>query len=179
MLRLVPNDPLDLETLGALLSDQDQLFLVWPVAKFPFDAAQWRERLTARPGNRSYFVTIDNDTIGHAALLETEEPGTLEMSYLFVRPDRRGHGFGKALVVLLEREARTFPGAGNLRLRVRSYNPRAAHVYEAAGFARVATDDTLVLMRKSLALGQLLTSPSRQRTSPPCPTSRSRRRRAW
>ena len=50
MLALVANDPLDLETLGRLLSDKDELFLVWPDARFPFDPEQWRERLTVTPG---------------------------------------------------------------------------------------------------------------------------------
>jgi len=122
MLRLVPNDPLDLQALGALLSDRDELFLVWPDAKFPFDKAQWRERLTARPGNRCYFVATEQETTGHAALLETEEPGTVEMSFLFIRADRRGRGLGKALVVMLEDEARKSRGVRALRLRVRSYN---------------------------------------------------------
>jgi hypothetical protein len=38
-----------------------------------------------------------------------------------------------------------------LRLRVRTYNPRAMHLYEAAGFATAEQDGTLVIMRKSLA----------------------------
>ena len=74
MLNLVANDPLDLLTLGQLLSDKDELFLVWPDARFPFDPAQWRERLLSRPGNRSYFVADGGEIIGHAALLLTDEP---------------------------------------------------------------------------------------------------------
>ena len=46
MLSLLANHPLDLSTLGQLLSDRHELYLVWPDAKFPFDPAQWRERLT-------------------------------------------------------------------------------------------------------------------------------------
>jgi RimJ/RimL family protein N-acetyltransferase len=151
MLSLVPNRPLDLVTLGQLLSDKDELFLVWPEARFPFDAEQWRERLLARPGNRSYFVAHDGEIIGHAALQETDEPQALAMSYLFIRSDRRGRGLGRELVAQLEAEARRHPDVRALKLRVRSYNARAMHLYQAAGFAKAEQDGTLVVMRKSLA----------------------------
>jgi [ribosomal protein S18]-alanine N-acetyltransferase len=151
MLSLVANRPLDLVTLGDLLSDKDELFLVWPEAKFPFDPEQWRERLLARPGNRSYFVADDGEIIGHAALQETDEPHVPSMSYLFIRQDRRGHGLGRELIALLEAEARKIAGVQALKLRVRTYNPRAMHLYEAAGFAKAEQDGTLVLMRKRLA----------------------------
>src|SRR6476469_9695071 len=127
MLSLVANHPLDLITLGRLLSDKDELFLVWPDARFPFDAEQWRERLSARPGNRSYFVADDGEIIGHAALQHTDEPDVLAVSYLYIRPDRRGRGFGRELIALLEAEARTSPNVPALELRVRTYNPRALH----------------------------------------------------
>jgi ribosomal-protein-alanine N-acetyltransferase len=150
MLSLAANHPPDLETLGRLLSDCDELFLVWPDARFPFDPEQWRERLSSQPTNRSYFVVHDAEIIGHAALLATEEPHVLAMSYLFIRPDRRGRGLGSALIRLLEDEARKTPNVQALRLRVRTYNPRAMHLYEASGFAKAEQDGTLVIMRKSL-----------------------------
>jgi RimJ/RimL family protein N-acetyltransferase len=152
MLRLIANDPLDLPALGAMLSDQHDLSLVWPDARFPFDCDQWRETLTSRARNKSFFVANGGEVIGHAALLETDEPGVLAMSYLFIRPDQRGRGFGQDLIALLEREAKKVPGTSALRLRVRTYNPRAAHVYVRSGFLATHQDGTLVIMRKSLVL---------------------------
>jgi [ribosomal protein S18]-alanine N-acetyltransferase len=151
MLSLVANHPLDLGTLGRLLCNQDELFLVWPDARFPFDADQWRERLTAQPGNCSYFVVHEGHIIGHAALLATEEAHVLAMSYLFIRPDLRGRGLGSELIQLIEDTARKTPGVQALQLRVRTYNPRAIHLYEAAGFTAAEQDGTLVIMRKHLA----------------------------
>ena len=98
MLSLVANHPLDLVKLGQLLSDQDELFLVWPDARFPFDPEQWRERLSSQPDNRSYFIVHEAEIIGHAALLATDEPHALAVSHLFIRPDRRGRGFGSELI---------------------------------------------------------------------------------
>ena len=150
MLRLVANDPLDLTILGQLLSDKDELFLVWPDARFPFDPEQWRERLLSRPGNRSYFVAEDGEIIGHAALQHTEEPNVPAVSYLFIRPDRRDRGLGRALIALLEAEARKTAEVRAFKLRVRTYNQRALHIYETSGFVRSEQDGTLVVMRKEL-----------------------------
>jgi [ribosomal protein S18]-alanine N-acetyltransferase len=150
MVELVLNNPPDVDRLGELLSNKDDLLLVWPEARFPFDREQWRERLSLLPGNRSYFVALDGETIGHVALLETEEAWTLAVSFVFVKPQHRGRGLGVELMALVQLEARTL-GARALRLRVRTYNPRARHVYEAVGFVQSEQADTLVIMRKQLS----------------------------
>ncbi|MDH6257249.1 GNAT family N-acetyltransferase [Bradyrhizobium sp. BR13661] len=149
MMKLVSNNPPDFDRLGALLFDKDDLLLVWPEARFPFDREQWGERLSSHPGNRSYFVAFDGQIIGHVALLETDEAETLALSYVFIKPHYRGRGLGILLMTLVELEAKTL-GARALRLRVRTYNPRARRVYEAAGFAQSDQTDTLVIMRKQL-----------------------------
>jgi RimJ/RimL family protein N-acetyltransferase len=151
MLTLALNSPLDLTRLASLLNDKAELALVWPDARHPFDHEQWRARLTSHPGNRSYFVRDNDDVIGHAALLETVEPGVLSVSYVFIRADHRNRGHGRRLIALLEDEAMRMPGIAALRLRVRTYNPRAAHVYEASGFTVTEQEGTLQIMRKRLA----------------------------
>ena len=133
-----------------MLTDKVELALVWPDAWHPFDHEQWRATLTSHPGNRSYFVRDNADVIGHAALLETVEPGVLSVSYLFIRADHRNRGHGRRLIALLEDEAMRMPGITALRLRVRTYNPRAAHVYEASGFVVTEQEGTLQIMRKRL-----------------------------
>ncbi len=72
------------------------------------------------------------------------------VSYLFIRPDHRSRGYGRDLIALLENEARSVAGVTALRLRVRTYNPRAAHVYEASGFMVAEQEGTLQIMRKRL-----------------------------
>ena len=87
------------------------------------------------------------------------------MSYLFIRPDRRGRGFGRELIPLLEAEAREIPEVRALKLRVRTYNPRAIHLYEASGFAQAEQDGTLVLMRKISGAVSRRTSSRKVRTA--------------
>lgn len=150
MISLRSNVPLDLVTLGSLLADKGDLSLVWPEASFPFDPDQWRATLTSRSGNRSFFVVRDGQIIGHAALLETEETGVLAVSYLYIRAEKRGQGLGHSLMMLIEEKAQKIVGTNALRLKVRTYNPRAAHVYEANGILPVRREGTLIIMRKQL-----------------------------
>jgi hypothetical protein len=49
MLGLVPNDPLDLPALESLLSDRDELFLVWPDARFPLTERSGAKRCSRVP----------------------------------------------------------------------------------------------------------------------------------
>ena len=110
-----------------------------------------RAAVCRRPGNRSYFVVHGGEIIGHAALLLTDEPNVLAVSYLFIRPDRRGRGSGRELIALLEAEARKFPEARALKLRVRTTIRRALHIYETSGFARSRAGRHAGPMRKDLA----------------------------
>lgn len=69
ILTLKLNSPLDLAALAAILPGTDDLLLVWPDAKRPFDPEQWRTALTARPHSKSYLVELAGEIVGHAALL--------------------------------------------------------------------------------------------------------------
>ena len=149
-LLLLPNRPLDLAPLGAMLADPDDLKLVWPDAIVPFDAAQWRARLTNHPENTSYWVEHGGTRIGHAALMMTDEAGVMAPSYLYIMPAARNQGLGGAMMAALEDLARA-QGATAMRLRVRDYNPRAVAVYGRAGYAPAERDGTLIIMRKTLA----------------------------
>ena len=143
-------DPADLSWLAAMLSDAEDLRLVWPDARHPFDRDQWRETLTRFPANECYQIMCDGSAVGHAALLETEEPGVRAVSYLYIEPGFRGRGLGLDLMRAVETQARTQGHVRALRLRVRSYNPRAQHVYRQAGFREVQREGTLITMRKEL-----------------------------
>ena len=39
-MNLVANIPLDTNVIADMISDQDDLYLVWPQARYPFDHAQ-------------------------------------------------------------------------------------------------------------------------------------------
>lgn len=151
VITLIPNDPLNLETLQKLLHDQDELYLVWPDAKYPFDMEQWREAILSEATNISFYVGKQDEIIGHAALRETDVPQEYAICYVFICPEHRGNGYGRDLVQQLEIDARDRLGAKTLRLHVRSYNPLAMYLYDSMGFQGYEQIGTLTKMRKRLS----------------------------
>ena len=147
-MELVENSPLDTGKIASLISDKDDLFLVWPIAKWPFDHRQWAEVLDPGKGNISFIIREGGKSVGHAALLNKGVPDTYTVSFLYLLPDYRSQGLGRCMVAALEDYAiRTF-GAKMLRLVVRDYNPRALKCYLRCGFKETGRDGTLITMEK-------------------------------
>ena len=152
-LQLLPNAPPDIAQLEQLIGRSPELFLVWPAAHQPFDAAQWRDILDPAAGAHSFWITADQDIVGHAALRRGKVEGELRAAFLYIQPDQRGRGSGHWLIGALEDEARRL-GARLLGLTVRDYNARALHIYTAAGFRERGRDGTAIDMVKPLILGE-------------------------
>lgn len=151
MLVLVPNHPLDLEELGRMLADKEDLHLVWPMARHPFDPEQWRNVLTEHPDTLSFFVEHLGERIGHGALMGTDQAGRFGISYLYLAPALRGQGLGRQFMEALETQARNVLSANELTLVVRTNNPRAYRVYKRAGYEETGREGTRITMRKLLA----------------------------
>jgi ribosomal protein S18 acetylase RimI-like enzyme len=149
-MKLVENIPLDTHAIANLIADREDLFLVWPLAKYPFDHDQWKAVLNPQWGNKPFLVYEDDGVIGHAALCVTEEPQVFSISFLYLVPHLRSKGLGKELMVLLEQYARKRLSAEKLVLVARSYNPRALNCYTQCGFQEVGRQETLIRMSKTL-----------------------------
>ncbi len=147
-MRLVENRPLDLDTLAELLGDRDDLSLVWPAARYPFDANQWREALDPAEGHISFWVAEGDATFGHAALCATQTPGCYAVSYLYLRRNLRGQGRGRRLLGLLEGYARDQLRAHTLTLVVRDDNHQGVRCYGGYGFRPMAKEGSLISMSK-------------------------------
>jgi len=149
-MRLVENIPLDTNILADLITDCDDLHLVWPKAKWPFDHQQWQKVLDPEEGNKSLLVYQGSELIGHAALRKTEEPGVYSLNYLYLLPQMRSRGLGEKMVGLLEQYAREELSAKKLVLVTRTYNPRARKCYSKCGFQEYSREVTLIRMFKIL-----------------------------
>ncbi len=85
----------------------------------------------------------------------TDAPGAFEIKRLYVRPDARGQGAGRALVEAVLAQARKL-GAQVAVLETLAVMPEALALYAGLGFERCATyrpdaDDTVITMRLALA----------------------------
>lgn len=150
-MELVENIPLDTDKIASLILTKDDLFLVWPVARWPFDHQQWAEVLDSGKGNLSFIIREGAHSIGHAALLNKGVPNVNTIAFLYLLPDYRSQGLGRLMITELEDYAKKTLDAKRLRLVVRDYNPRALKCYRHCGFMEIGRDGTLITMEKYLS----------------------------
>jgi GNAT superfamily N-acetyltransferase len=121
----------------------------------------WAEmtRSVTEPERHAMFVADDETApVGMAfGLLDREDPGLARLGGMWVVPDARGRGAGRALadaVVAWARER----GFGGVVLWVTEGNTRAIDLYERAGFVatgrrdRLPSNDRLEVFEMRLAL---------------------------
>ena len=149
-MRLVENIPLDTQVIASLISDREDLHLVWPKAKWPFDHDQWREVLDPDAGNKPFLVFEGGQLIGHAALRKTEESDVYAVSFLYLLPRLRSQGLGENIIGLLEQYATEKLSAKKLTLVARAYNPMALRCYTKCDFKEYSREATLIKMFKKL-----------------------------
>ncbi|MGB5922267.1 MAG: GNAT family N-acetyltransferase [Syntrophobacteria bacterium] len=149
-MRLVENIPLNTQIIASLISDREDLHLVWPVAKWPFDHDQWREVLNPDAGNKPFLVFEGEQLIGHAALRKTEESDVYAVSFLYLLPRLRSQGLGENIIGLLEQYATEKLSVKELILVARTYNPMALRCYTKCGFKEYSREETLIRMSKVL-----------------------------
>jgi RimJ/RimL family protein N-acetyltransferase len=147
---LVENIPLDTQVIASLISDREDLHLVWPKAKWPFDHDQWRGVLDPDAGNKPFLVFEGGQLIGHAALRKTEESDVYAVSFLYLLPRLRSQGLGENIIGLLEQYATEKLSAKKLTLVARAYNPMALRCYTKCGFKEYSREETLIRMSKVL-----------------------------
>jgi ribosomal protein S18 acetylase RimI-like enzyme len=99
----------------------------------------WRDWAAGRwrGGTAKAFASLDvaGDVVGTATGAEFDaEPGVGRLYAMWVAPDARGAGIGRALVDAVVEWSRA-RGCSRLVLAVTETNERARHFYEARGFA--------------------------------------------
>ncbi len=149
-MKIVENIPLNTAVMEELISDPEDLDLVWPVAHWPFDHEQWQQVLDPEKGAISFLVHEGEILIGHAALDRAENPATRMVRFLYIAPEHRSRGAGQRMIALLEEYARDRLGAKRLELKVRSFNSRAMRCYEKCDFTDFFRKDSLVMMGKDI-----------------------------
>ena len=90
----------------------------------------------APPKGRLFLALVEDEPVGCVALREFE-PGVGEMKRLYVRPQYRGHGIGRALTEQVIAEAQA-AGYRSVRLDTVPWMKEAIAMYETLGFVDVA-----------------------------------------
>ena len=90
------------------------------------------EEKYGEPGGRLYLAEWDGETAGCVALHRLNK-SLAELKRLYVRPQYRGHGIGRALTERILREAKT-AGYQTLQLDTQPFLPEAIRLYRRLGF---------------------------------------------
>ncbi|EPX80435.1 GNAT family N-acetyltransferase [Salipiger mucosus] len=148
-LTLRRNDTRDLAPLGRLLADPDDLALVNPSAKHPFDAAEWSEKWLNELDDESFFIVDpEGREVGFFALRVGVGPEVRHLTYVFVEEEMRG-GTGHQMAGWIERAARDL-GALTITLKCETDNEPALRVYQAAGYEELSRKGGMATMRLDL-----------------------------
>ncbi len=148
-LTLRPNEPFDLVPLSRLLTDEADLTLVNPNAKFPFDPLEWQEKWLAEPDDASYYLLDETGAeVGFFALRVGVGPEMRHLTYVYVTPEARG-GAGEQLAALVEEVAREL-GAATLTLKVELENAPALKTYQSAGYEELSRRRGMATMMREL-----------------------------
>ena len=89
----------------------------------------------APPSGAFLVATVDGDAVGCGGV-RVLFPGTAEIKRMYVAPEVRRHGVGRALLTALEDAARDL-GCAALRLETGLRQPEAIALYEDAGYRQI------------------------------------------
>lgn len=108
-------------------------------------------------GDRGAFflARLDGEPVGCGAVRILDE-GRAEVKRMYVRPEARGAGVGRAILERLEREARE-RGATELVLEMGDNQPDARALYESFGFVPIPCFGAYLATPNSQCLGVPLT----------------------
>ena len=140
--RLVPDDARDYrELMLEAYSSTPVTFGTTPAEAAAKPDAWWRARCNAKPDAESLVVGAFDDVrlVGAFGVQFAErerERHKATLFGMFVRPQSRGTGLGRALVAAALEQARARTGVSVVQLSAVATNDRALQLYESFGFMR-------------------------------------------
>lgn len=100
----------------------------------------------------TFMVAVAGERIGGMYGLETVAPGTAELRRMYVDPDCRGQGLGRALLASAEAEALRM-GFDQLVLSTSELQPAALALYRSSGYAETGEEIAQAASNKTLGGG--------------------------
>ena len=149
MIRLRPYNANDADKILSWSKDE-RAFYKWSagvLGEYPITKEQF-----GFVNNLMAFTAVDDDDlVGFFTMRRpTESHDELRFGFVVVDPDRRGKGYGKAMLQLGAKFAKEIYGAKKVSLGVFENNQSAYHCYKAVGFNDVVLKET----EKYVVLGE-------------------------
>ena len=147
MIRIRPYKQSDTEEILSWCQDE-KAFYQWTagvIGAYPVSKAEF-----AQLNRLMQFTALDEkEVVGYFTARNPKDTlDELRFGFVIVRPDKRGLGYGKAMMQLAIRYAFEIYGAKKVSLGVFENNPSAYYCYKSAGFQDVITqqDETYHVM---------------------------------
>lgn len=138
----------DLATLASMLPDED-IPLLNPNAKVPFDEIEWRRKWLGDREDVSFYLEDEaGRDVGFFALREGIGPEVRHLTYVYLAEEARG-GAAAELTERIEQAARGL-GASILTLKVDLDNAPALNAYLSAGYEELSRRQGMATMRLDL-----------------------------
>lgn len=129
----------DFEAIVRLLQNQDELFRVYPKAKYPFTVEQVQALAESR---KELTVVVDREkVVGFANLYDVEPGQSAFIGNVIIARDFRGKGLGHLLVSHMIRKAFDIYDVAEARLSVFNDNTPALLLYTGMNFKPYAIEE--------------------------------------
>lgn len=148
MLRLRPFRSPDAKTIINWTSEPEE-FYKWSagiMGDYPVSEKRLLEAVSAREDNPRYFPLVAFDDSGLTGFFTVRTPGEddkkVRLGYVIVDPSKRGHGYGKQMLLLGLKFIFEIYGADEVSLGVFDNNRQAYNCYRSAGFRENGVRET-------------------------------------
>lgn len=122
----------DFGDISKLIKSEEELFLVHPNGKYPFDVSQVKKLSEDR---RELTVAVkDNEIIGFANLYNLEPEKSAFIGNVILEKTHRGKGLGRELVSYMLKKAYEKYDLPEVKISVFSENTAALLLYSSFGF---------------------------------------------
>ncbi len=147
----VVNNKIDLAFFENTLKSDEEIQMVNPSAKLPFDKAHWLNFFERGNPTTSYLLKYQGRTVGHTALQLKKEYNSLWLCWVLVAKDFRGTDCALKLLRHTEEHVKSDFQLEEYYLNVLVNNKRAISFYEKNGFVKILEDERIIQMRKILS----------------------------
>lgn len=145
-----PVEPRDLSRICCFVQSAEELFFLFPKARYPLNTAQLQQAIDSR--SDATVLLQDDQVVAFANFYRAEAGGICAIGNVIVDPAQRGQGLGRLLIgTMLELASQRYQ-ANEVRISCFNHNTAGLLLYPQLGFAPFAIEPRLDWQGQRVAL---------------------------